>query len=125
MLTYEKDNRIDVFCKKMIQQRWGQHNHLPEKLAQHVYRTTREFIISYLNILRQKESQPEDWFPDSLVIDSGLVNEMRHFFSDHQHITRDFLKLDRQLTELGRIDREKQPGIYQYELAKILSQMSR
>ena len=125
MPKYKQDSRIDAFCKKMILQRWGQQDHFPEKLARHVYGTTREFIISYLDILRQKKDQPQDWFPDSLVIDSELVNEMRHFFSDHQHITRGFIKLDRQLADLGSIDKDTQPGTYRYKLAEILSQMTR
>ena len=125
MPTLQQDNSIDVICKKLILQRWGQHAHFPDKLARHIYRTTREFIISYLNILRQKESQPQDWFPEYMVIDSKLVNEMKHFFSDHQHITRAFLTLDRQLAELSRIDKDKQPEAYQYKLAEILSRLSR
>ena len=81
----------------------------------------RDFMVGYLNFLRQKETQSSDWFPEKLVIDWDLVDDMRHFFSDYQHITNSFLTLTRQFKKLQDIDRHQQPHAYQHMIANILS----
>ncbi|MGD2185072.1 MAG: hypothetical protein PVI71_03045 [Desulfobacterales bacterium] len=77
-------SQIDRLCRTIIAQRLGEISDLPEALIKFIYRTYHEFIKSYLNELRQKEGKPLDWFPESLSIHPTLVDDMRHFFSDHQ-----------------------------------------
>ena len=120
MPPQKQQNQIDRMCESIIAQRLGEISDLPEVLTSFVFRTYREFISSYLNLLRQKEGQPQDWFPESLSIDPALVDDMRHFFSDHQHIAKAFLNLNQKMDELREIDKKRQPHLYQHRIASIL-----
>jgi hypothetical protein len=114
------DNRIEHICEAIIAKRLGDISTLPEKLADYVFNVYGEFIAIYLNVLRQKESKPQEWVPETLSIDPTLVDDMRHFFSDYQHITKAFLALNKQIDELRGIDKDKQPNLYQHKVASIL-----
>ena len=83
-----QDSAIEKLCNQAIERRFGDISGLPEKLVEYVWLVYREFISSYLNILRQSEKKPADWTPETLVIESELTDGMRHFFSDYQHIAR-------------------------------------
>jgi hypothetical protein len=113
------DTRIDRICETIIANRLGDISALPEEIKKKVFRIYREFIVSYLNVFRQKEGKPRDWFPQSLLIDPDMVDDMRHFFSDHQHVTQAFLTLNKQMDELHGIDRDSQPLLYQHMIADI------
>ena len=63
---------------------------LPQKLVEYVWLVYLEFVSSYLNILRQNEGQPTDWVPETLTIDAELTDGMKHFYSDYQHINKEF-----------------------------------
>jgi hypothetical protein len=115
------DSRIRSFCEAIIAKRLGNMPTLPNRLVNHVWHIYGEFIAAYLNILRQKKGKPRDWFPESLYIDSALVDEMRHFFSDYQHITEAFLALNKQMDELREIDKNEQPNLYEHTVGSILS----
>ena len=115
------ETRIEQICKKIVTETWSQSADFTQELSEHVFAITCEFINGYLNFLRQKKGQPQDWLPESLTIDPAIVDDMRHFFSDYQHITKAFLTLNRQLKELHEIDREKEPKLYQHLVAEILS----
>ena len=119
----QPDTRIDQLCEDLIAEKWVDSADFPAELCKAVWGVYRIFISGYLNFLRQKESKPSDWFPEKLVIDWELVDEMRHFFSDYQHITTSFLILNRQLDNLSDIDRGKQPKLYQHMVAEILSRI--
>jgi hypothetical protein len=121
MQTTKRDTRINHFCEATIAKRLGDISALPDKLAKYVFHIYHEFIASYLNVLRQKEGQPQHWFPESLSIDTALVDDMRHFFSDDQHITKAFLTLNKKMDELRKIDKDKQPNLYQHMVASILT----
>ena len=115
------NHRIDQLCKNLIAETWGDRDDFPEELSSRADHICREFIVAYLNFLRQKEAGSPDWFPETLVIDWDLVDDMRHFFSDYQHITKSFLTLKRQLKMLQDIDKDKQPNAYQYMITDILA----
>ncbi len=121
MKTAKPDSRNRSFCEAIIAKRQGDISTLPNRLARHVSHVYGDFIAAYLNVLRQKEGKPRDWFPESLSIDPALVDEMRHFFSDYQHITKAFLTLNKQMDGLHEIDKDKQPNLYEYTVASILS----
>ena len=120
MNTTKSDRRIQRFCEAIIAERVGDISTLPNKLVKHVFQVYGDFIAAYLNLLRQKEGKPQDWFPESLLIDPALVDEMRHFFSDYQHITKAFLNLNKKMDELHEIHKYKQPNLYEHAVASIL-----
>ena len=121
MNTAKPDRRIQQFCEGIIAERLGDISNLPNRLVKLVFRVYSEFIAAYLNILRQKEGKPQDWFPESLSIDPALGEEMRHFFSDYQHIAKAFLTLNRQIDELRKIEKDKQPNLYDHAVDRILN----
>jgi hypothetical protein len=114
-----------LFCEALIAKRLGDISALPNRLVRHVSHVYGNLIAAYLNFLRQKEGKPQDWFPESLSIDPALVDEMRHFFSDYQHIAKAFLTLNKQMDELREIDKDKQPNLYEHAVASILSHEDR
>ena len=115
------NHRINQLCKTLIAETWGDRHDFPEELNPMANQICREFIVGYLNFLRQKEAKSMDWFPERLVIDWDLVDDMRHFFSDYQHITNAFLTLKGQFRELQDIKKHQQPHAYQHMIADILS----
>ena len=121
MNTMKPDRRIQRFCEAIIAKRLGDISTLPNKLVKHVFHVYGDFIDAYLNVLRQKEGKPRDWFPESFSIDPALGDDMRHFFSDYQHITKAFLTLNKQMDGLRKIDKEKQPNLYEHTVDSILS----
>ena len=125
MNTTKPDRRIQRFSEAIVAKRLGDISTLPNKLIKHVFQVYGDFIAAYLNVLRQREGKPRDWFPESLSIDPALVDEMRHFFSDYQHITKAFLSLNKQVDELREIDKDKQPNLYEHLVASILSHEDR
>jgi hypothetical protein len=96
-----------------------------QKFAPAVLEVYRQFIEAHLNILRQQEHKPLDWFPRYLCIDPELADGMRHFFSDYQHITKKFFILNQKLDQLRAIDKHKQSKLYQDEIDKILALCAR
>jgi len=92
----------------------------PEKFTAAVLVVYRQFIEAYLNLLRQQENKPLDWFPPYLSIDPELADGMRHFYSDYQHITRKFFKLNQKLDRLRDIDKHNQSKLFQDSIDEIL-----
>ncbi|MGD8343774.1 MAG: hypothetical protein PVI38_06330 [Desulfobacterales bacterium] len=121
MPTPQLNSQINRLCEDLIAKQWGNPADFPDEIRQAVFRVYRTFITGYLNFLRQKEAKPSEWVPEKLVIDWGLVDDMRHFFSDYQHITRSFLNLNRHLNRLRDIDTDKQPELYRELASEILA----
>jgi hypothetical protein len=116
---------LEKFCNDTIKQQLGDISGLPKDLTDYVRKVYREFIAGYLNMLRQKENKPVDWTPETFLIDSELADEMRHFFSDYQHVTREFYRLNQKMDRLQEFDKDKQPDLYQYEIDNILRRFNR
>ena len=116
------DHKLMQICRDELAEKTGDISFLPPKLINHALRVYCEFISGYLNILRQKEGKSMDWFPDSVTIDFSIVNDMRHFFSDYQHITKEFLSLRDKMDELIKIDKGKHPKLFQHKVDQILVQ---
>jgi hypothetical protein len=121
MQTPKPDSPIHSLCEAIIAERLGDISDLPAKLAKAVFHIYHEFIAGYLNVLRQKEGEPPDWFPELFTIDPAWVDDMRHFFSDYQHITNAFLTLNKQIDELRGIDKHKQPNLFEDKVNRILN----
>lgn len=116
---------LEKFCKDSIERRLGDISGLPGDLITYVWKVYRDFIAGYLNILRQRENKPASWTPEILVIDPELAAGMRHFFSDYQHITREFFRLNQNMDRLQEIDKEKQLALYQHIIDNILRRSNR
>ena len=117
-----QDCAIEKLCSQAIKGRLGDISGLPEKLKKYVNRVYREFISSYLNILRQSEGKSADWIPETLLIDPELTDGMRHFYSDYQHVTKKFYRLNQKLDRLQQTDENRQFNLYQNIIEDILQE---
>ena len=111
---------LEKFCNDTIEQQLGDISGLPKELIVYVRQIYHDFIAGYLNMLRQRENKPADWTPETFFIDSELADGMQHFFSDYQHITKAFYRLNREMDQLREIDKDKQLNLYQHMIDDIL-----
>lgn len=116
-----QNHTLDILCRTAIEKNLGDISKLPEELLNCVFEVYREFMACYLNILRQNENRPADWIPSRVTIDAGLTDQMRHFFSDYQHITKRFYKLNREVARLGAMDKDRHFKLYQFRIDNILA----
>ena len=116
------ERAVDMLCRRAIEQNLGDLSQLPEELLTCIFRVYREFMTAYLNVLRQNENRPADWIPATVRIDAGLTDQMRHFFSDYQHITLKFYKLNRDINRLKAMDKDRHIELYQFTIDDILQQ---
>ena len=91
-----QESAIDRLCRTTIEEKWGDLSRLPKELVDGVFAVYRDFMPCYLNILRQQDNKSFDWIPETVSIDSEVTDQMSHFFSDYQHITRKFFMPPRQ-----------------------------
>lgn len=117
-----QDNALAKLCQAAIERRLGDISELPEELVDCIFNAYREFVTCYLNILRQKENRPADWIPSTVSIDSELTDQMRHFFSDYQHITKKFYRLNQQVDRLQAMEKDTHLKLYQHRIDEILKQ---
>lgn len=120
-----QDNALAKLCQAAIERRLGDISELPEELVDCIFNAYREFVTCYLNILRQKENRSDAWMPENLSIDPELTDQMRHFFSDYQHITKEFYKLNQMMDRLQEIDKDNQVKLYQHQIDEILKWFER
>ena len=118
--TDDQIDSVEKCVEAAIEKHTGDISRLPEQLADHVNRVYHKFVTIYLHVLRQKKNKPSHWFPQKWSVDLELADQMRHFFSDYQHITKEFFMLNAKMEKLSRIDRESQPNMYEHVLADIL-----
>ena len=118
------ESALEKLCNAAIERRLGDLSGLPKELGEHIVKVYREFISSYLNMLRQKENKPTDWTPETLSIEPELTDGMRHFFSDYQHIAKEFNRLNQKMDRLQQIDKDKQLNLYQHTIDDILKQFN-
>jgi hypothetical protein len=111
---------LDKLCRTAIEQRFGSISKLPRELADCVLSVYREFMTGYLNMLRQREKKPADWIPETVSIDFELSDQMRHFFSDYQHITKKFYQLNHKMDLLLAMNEDEHPKLYHYAIDEIL-----
>jgi hypothetical protein len=72
-----------------------------------------------------EEPSAADWIPETVSIDSELEDGMRHFFSDYQHITKEFNRINQKMDRLQDIDQDIQPHLYQHTIGDILKKCNR
>jgi hypothetical protein len=104
---------LDKLSIAALTQRMGNVSALPEELTDKILSAYHQFIEAYLNVLRQKENKPLDWFPRTISIDPELADGMRHFYSDYQHITRKFFQLNHKLDQLRVVEIDNKSKLFQ------------
>jgi len=112
--------RLDKIGIAALIGRMGDISAWPVNFTSAVLRVYQQFIEAYLNILRQQEHKPPDWFPRSLSIDPELADGMRHFYSDCQHITRKFYQLNQKLDRLREAHNDHQSKLYRDGMNEII-----
>jgi hypothetical protein len=111
---------LDDIAMAALEQQVGLVSPLPQELLDRIFSVYKDFFSGYLNFLRQRERKPYDWIPQEVTVDAELVDEMRHFFSDYQHIVKRYGHVNRKLAELKKIDRVRQPQVYDLAVNAIL-----
>jgi hypothetical protein len=117
-----RGNDLEEFVHVAIAQRLGDISDLPEVVRMAVYGAYRDFIAGYLDTIRQKEKRGADWFPGSLSLDREVMEGMGHFFSDYQHITREFNRINRHLDRLKKLDPARQSRLFQQSVDEMLAE---
>jgi hypothetical protein len=105
-----------------VAEKLGPLEDLPRAVQERVREVYREFMKAYVEIVRIKDNRARDWLPESIRIDPEIMEDMRHFFSDYQHITNEFLRIEAKIDNLKAIDRNRHPGRYAAQVDLILSQ---
>jgi hypothetical protein len=108
---------IQQLIESAIKSEIGDIDMLPHAVASHVRDVYGEFMPVYTEMIRIKGNQHRDRRPAILPIDPDMVEDMLHFFSDYQHLTRAFKRLNREVKTLLSLDRHSEPHRYD-ELAE-------
>lgn len=115
---------LEKLARTAIEHRLGDLSKLPRELADCVFEVYCEFMSGYLNMIRQKENRPADWVPETVSIDPEIADQMRHFFSDYQHLTRKFYSLNQQMNRLRAIDKKSHHKLYDHTIDEILKRFA-
>jgi hypothetical protein len=108
---------MQQLVESAIKSEIGDIDMLPIAVAARVRDVYGEFMPVYTEMIRIKGNQHRDRRPAILPIDPDMVEDMLHFFSDYQHLTRAFKRLNREVKTLLAMDRHSEPHRYD-ELAE-------
>ena len=108
---------MQQLIESAIKSEIGDIDQLPHAVAARVRDVYGEFMPLYTEMIRIKGNQDRDRRPAILPIDLDVVEDMLHFFSDYQHLTRAFKRLNRKVKTLLAMDRHSEPHRYD-ELAE-------
>jgi hypothetical protein len=108
---------MQQLIERAIKSEIGNIDQLPDAVAARVRDVYGEFMPVYTEMIRIKGNQHRDRRPAILPIDPDMVEDMLHFFSDYQHLTRAFKRLNREVKTLLSLDRHSEPHRYD-ELAE-------
>jgi hypothetical protein len=114
------DSALENLCNSAIERRLGDISGLPTELVEYVLKVYHKFVPCYLNMLRQRDNKPAGWTPETLSIDPELTEGMQHFFSDYQHITKEFCRVNQNMDRLREIDNDSQHNLYQHTIDEIV-----
>ena len=118
--TIEKQS-MQQLIESAIKSEIGDIDRLPHVVAARVRDVYGEFIPVYTEMIRIRENRQRDWRPAILPIDPDMVENMLHFFSDYQHLTRAFKRLNREVKILLALDRHSEPHRYDEWAENIVS----
>ena len=108
---------MQQLVESAIRSEIGDIDQLPDAVAARVRDVYGEFMPVYTEMIRIMKNQHRDQRPAILPIDPDMVEDMLHFFSDYQHLTRAFKRLNREVKILLALDRHSEPHRYN-ELAE-------
>ena len=108
---------MQQLIESAIKSEIGDIDMLPHAVAAHVRDVYGEFMPVYTEMIRIKGNKHRDRRPAILPVDPDMVEDMLHFFSDYQHLTHAFKRLNREVKTLLAIDRHSEPHRYD-ELAQ-------
>lgn len=112
---------MQQLIESAIKSEIGDIDRLPHSVAARVRDVYGEFIPVYTEMIRIRENQHRDWRPAILPIDPDMVEDMLHFFSDYQHLTRAFKRLNCEVKILMAMDRNREPHRYDEWAENIVS----
>lgn len=112
---------LERLVEASIAERLGDISSLPKAVKEKIIEVYRDFTTGYVNVIIQREKRAPDWLPDSLSLDSQTIDDMRHFFSDYQHLTREFSRINQQVDELKKIDPDRRSRLYVKAVEDILA----
>ena len=112
---------MQQLIESAIKSEIGDIDQLPHSVAARIRDVYGEFIPVYTEMIRIRENQHRDWRPAILPIDPDMVENMLHFFSDYQHLTRAFKRLNREVKTLMAMDRHREPHRYDEWAENIVS----
>ena len=115
------DDAMQRIIDGAIEAAFGNVDALPPEVGARLRDVYREFIPVYLEIIRAKDGHPADWLPQQIVFDPEVVEDMRHFFSDYQDLARSFKRINHQVQNLLKIDRQADPHRFERCVADIVS----
>lgn len=113
--------RARLLAEARLTRKLGRLGDYPQAIVEQAQQTYEIFIGSYIDILRLKDPLHPADPAGTFQIDMAVVDEMRHFFSDYQHIAREFIRMEHLLSQLAQTDRQSQPQRYQQILDEIKS----
>jgi hypothetical protein len=108
---------MQQLIESAIKSEIGDIDQLPDAVAARVRDVYGEFMPVYTEMIRIKGNQHRQQQPSILPVDPNMVEDMLHFFSDYQHLTRAFKRLNREVKTLLALDRLREPHRYD-ELAE-------
>ena len=108
---------MQQLIERAIKSEIGNIDQLPDAVAARVRDVYGEFMPVYTEMIRIKGHQHRDRRPAILPLDYDMVEDMQHFFSDYQHLTRAFKRLNREVKTLLALDKQSEPHRYD-ELAE-------
>jgi hypothetical protein len=112
---------IQQLVESAIKSEIGDIDQLPHSVAARVRDVYGEFMPVYTEMIRIKGNQHRDRRPAILPVDPDMVEDMLHFFSDYQHLTRAFKRLNREVKTLLAMDRHREPHRYDEWAENIVS----
>ena len=119
-VTASDVQHIERLIRNAIHSEIGTIDELPRSVIERILAVYSEFIPVYTEMVRIKDNHPRGWHPDEISIDPDTVEDMLHFFSDYQHITKEFNRLNHQVKTLMMLDRNSERHRYDEWVKKIV-----
>ena len=119
--TYLNEESLNRIVENAIESEIGQIDPLPPHVVARLKEVYGAFLSGYVEIIRLKENHPKEWQPEKIAIDPDVVEEMLHFFSDYQHLTRDFREINKKVKNLLKLNREDDPRHFDACVEEIVS----
>jgi hypothetical protein len=114
-------DKIHTIVSEAIVCQLGNIEALPKSAQVKITSIYKVFFTAYLDIFRMKSRHEEVKYESIENLDAEVLQYMQHFFSDYQHIFRQFNVLNRKVRAILAIDQDRYPEEYQAHLKSLLS----